>query len=818
MVEQLESRIAEHNGKEEAQKEINAATKAQLATRQTSGTPQISTRGIAQVKKRPTKTSRTGIPDEPVSTKFDPSATDRRTQPPSKRVVVASAAPVHHTTFHSIATNKNARSAARTETSTKPLRSKNAGARFNSLRHMNNAQKRAKEIPIPLARKHSAINVANGESETTKVQSPIQQQPADDSLLFFTDESQLKRGHDLDLVSRKPDEPAPSAEVEHRFTLQDSHAHPARRYSASSNVAPVPGADGDLNRRTDSYTETLEGGSTYEPPSLPQKAIIRTTGGRVFTQQEILIQFHFGDHDLGDVLILNFPKWLKAALVRLKGKGSAQLPLRFDQALIFKAQDFARISSHWPSEPLPIGVIKPYPDTAPAIWDLSTYLEHENCAVIWEHPKPDDTIGFLLYSPNAPGWKWRLTRPSTTNMREVPLVLEAVSRARRGERPTPVPRQHIQPTMLSSQTPPSMCQPAPTLTSARPIQQNRRASTHDAGFTGLVVHSPPVTQTEALVPTDHITTDDRSWTVAADFKSLMDGSSSQSNTKPFVFIAFKRFFPEQGKALRTWAASHTSSRFIYADDDDDGCGSLEDFRCSKNPAIFLFHDAVTNFCELRDLWQLLGRENVFCYNVSWTPPEDGSELVSYGFSKLFPSGSALLVTERMMIEYGRETIAALDWFKRNAKKETWQIMVRPRVRGWLQQKAIQTHDPEKQQRLFDILGCLYRLSSYRDVTIADHNDRLEDLGVSQEPQDVNYIVPLPVLKGYDDSEDAAGDPGSLSQRDDVLVQHFVHWSMTEACKVSRRFIVLDDNQAKLAKGKVEAGHVRFAMPDAFVTR
>jgi hypothetical protein len=167
-------------------------------------------------------------------------------------------------------------------------------------------------------------------------------------------------------------------------------------------------------------------------------------------------------------------------------------------------------------------------------------------------------------------------------------------------------------------------------------------------------------------------------------------------------------------------------------------------------------------------------------------------------------------------------VTTLQWFKTKSKDKgsAWQIMVRPRIRAWLQHKAVTSTDAEKQQTFFDILGWLHRLSSLRDVTIPDHSESLEHLGIS-DSEDENSIVPLPSIVGYDDAVTAESDAKSVLERDELLVKHFVYWSITDACRVSRRFIVLDDHKAKMAKTggmKVNAGHVRFSPPGQLLSK
>jgi hypothetical protein len=164
----------------------------------------------------------------------------------------------------------------------------------------------------------------------------------------------------------------------------------------------------------------------------------------------------------------------------------------------------------------------------------------------------------------------------------------------------------------------------------------------------LPAPSPPTFKKEEL-----------DWKVVADaddFKSLTEPTSTTS--KPFVYIAFEKFFPEQAEALQAWAYTHSSKRFVYTDADDGFEGLLEHSCGNQDRAILLqLHDAVANFCDLKGLHSLLGmrdsqsRDFVHCHAVSWHPPTD-TEPAKYEFTRLFSRGTTLLITERMMLEFG----------------------------------------------------------------------------------------------------------------------------------------------------------------------
>jgi hypothetical protein len=58
--------------------------------------------------------------------------------------------------------------------------------------------------------------------------------------------------------------------------------------------------------------------------------------------------------------------------------------------------------------------------------------------------------------------------------------------------------------------------------------------------------------------------------------------------------------------------------------------------------------------------------------------------------RLFPNGTAILLTESAMVHQPQRTLAILRWFSHTVKTKrgTWKIALIPNVRHWLGQRAM----------------------------------------------------------------------------------------------------------------------------------
>ena len=683
-------------------------------------------------------------------------------------------------------------------------------------KHLNNLQKKRREEIVPSS--HLTMTPLSELAKTT-TNNPAQSQPSRETA------SSIERAESYLFF---PDANSDSPEL--RDSLPSTRDDPLLLTTESLSLSKA------LSEERHSPAET-RATATFVAPYHSESQQLQTTSGRLVDKSEILVRLGFGDHEVGDVLITQFPHWLKAILVNLKD--GHLLKLHFEHSLVVTASQFVDVTTSWPSDTVAIGGIKPFDDTLSSATSLSQHLKRYESAAIWEHPDPTNTIGFVLYCPDSDSWRRHADAPKTKGC---PLLLEARNRAQRNQRPVPVLRKldaaetgpQISQTLPASLEPPNQSLPQPNLDADVALQvtvpeestnTKQRIPTRDPrqrreSRTETITSGPDVSLEGGAMDLDETVVkhdmSNRAWTVTEDFHALTTSASASLGKPTSVYIAFTEQHPQQGEAMKKWAAKHTSLRFIYLDKDGQGDWNL--FRSSNNTALLLFHKDCPSFCMLKDFHHLLARDNTSHYNVSW---DDRGE---YTFTRLLLRSTVFLVTEYSIIMFPQDTILALKWLKQDLKKKsTTKLMVRPNIRAWLQHTALAQEDDQKKEQLFDILVLLLDLSSVADVTIGGDIERLEFLtiGTSDHPDMLNTIVPLPTLANYDSSPSAPTDKKAISSRDDVLVNHFIYWSVTNATNY-RRFFALDDLQARkdVEKGWKPEGseHIKFYRPDAFMKK
>ncbi len=693
---------------------------------------------------------------------------------------------------------------------------------------MNNAQKRldAERTPMTALQLKPVAELGTVSTRESEYSLPPSSERGGSPHFF----PETKRGNSPQRNDANHMQPAPNG------PLYSSLAGSPPREVSASGLPPAPPA-------------AANSGAAITPFK-PAKTI-RTNSGRIFKNDEILVHLKFEDRDVGDALVAQFPPWLKTMMLSLKEEKA--LLLCFEHCLVFSAIEFFEVSRSWPPKTEAIGGIKPFADTTDSITSLAQYLQDHDLTALWEYPGEDETIGLVLYSPRAKSWSRHAREP---NLRGCPLLLEARNRAYRGNKPISVRTTQVVMPGARGDPPSSLptqgifsnpwnapFRPIPTRplnpmhvlsehheygSESRPDLHSGVCSLHPA-WQYLVTNTLAVLD-DGLAADEHgarfressVTkqaighADELDWSVKADFRSMTKTASS-STGKVFVYIAFAQQHPRQAKAMKDWAGKHTSPRFVYNDADAES--EWDDFRSGTNTALLLFQKDNPSFCMLKEVYNLLGRDNVACYNVSWAQE---SKEVKYSFSRLFPRGSVLLLTEYTITRHPMEAAFAMEWFRLHAKKKGWMVMVRPNVRAWLQQKALECEDDEKAKRMFEVLRLLLRMSSITDVTVGDDVDPEDFLGIgnSGESEKDNFIVPLPPLAGYDTSSSAGGSTEAISKRDDLLLNHFIYWSIINASSY-RRFIALDDLQARKGTGKGAAKpegaeHIKFWKPETFM--
>src|SRR2546423_5739312 len=128
--------------------------------------------------------------------------------------------------------------------------------------------------------------------------------------------------------------------------------------------------------------------------------------------------------------------------------------------------------------------------------------------------------------------------------------------------------------------------------------------------------------------------------------------------------------------------------------------------------------------------------------------------------RLFPNGTAILLTESSMAQQPDGTLAILRWFSQMAKTKrgTWKIVLFPNVRHWLLQRAMH---PDALQARYARSVCFF-LKSIGINSPSRYLDMLMEIWELSSGQTISYwsladgASEIESLDGYDDED---GKPG-----------------------------------------------------------
>lgn len=521
----------------------------------------------------------------------------------------------------------------------------------------------------------------------------------------------------------------------------------------------------------------------------------------------------FESHKVGDVRIRHLPELLRKALMR--SKKDHMLPVDFEAGSSLPYAEFRRCIQDCQSQVLATASIIPYEDVEAAISSLADHLDQHDSVALWQ---PDGDLTFVLYSPHSAGWRSG-NHPSAPDgprlflqvRNGIPRLVDAKQAGEGlGKRPSldgaelgmdageanegsrrssPLRRNDVLSDGLKAD---ESSKRTPLL------GQDRRQSTvmtanNCLGGTSLLDGQNAV----------------HDWTFKADVHKLLRLSPSNS-PKPFVYIAISDEYNAQMEAVKRWATSHTSERFVFCSTEDEWETFETQVSNSTTPSLLLFHSADPSYCTLRNLGDILGKDNVACFNISWSVP---GGTVQYAIDRIFPRGTVLFISEHSLTYHGEDVMYALDWFRRQSKGKSthWKVMVRPNIRAWLQQRAMDGAE-EEAKKYIDILVLLHKISGIIDVTTGADIRKPHQLNAMTTAED--FIVPPPRLSKYDDSIEASTSEKSIRERDDILIKHFIGWSVLKASN-HRRFVALDHGSGDGSKKPECSEHIVFRTPQKF---
>jgi hypothetical protein len=175
------------------------------------------------------------------------------------------------------------------------------------------------------------------------------------------------------------------------------------------------------------------------------------------------------------------------------------------------------------------------------------------------------------------------------------------------------------------------------------------------------------------------------------------------------YLAFPLPCQPEMEALRAFLSNHTLPNLICTSAEPQGWDGFKTILGDKSDNIgviivcctpdamlvlttdFQFHAKYTSYFGLAGLAKLLKMVNVNLFSLSLRRVLPFCESQTH-IIRLFPNGTAILLTESAMAEQPERTLAILRWFSHTAKTKrgTWKIVLVPNVRRWLRQRAMHT--------------------------------------------------------------------------------------------------------------------------------
>lgn len=516
--------------------------------------------------------------------------------------------------------------------------------------------------------------------------------------------------------------------------------------------------------------------STGKPFDAGPGVITTRCGRLVKTGVELLVYLSLNDHAVGDVKFLHFPPWLRTKLKALKPPGEALLRIEFQQHEVRNWIEYSTFAQDYLGPPCALGEIEPYEDTQSSADSLAEYLEKASVCAMWIYPDPEETLAIILYSHTAPEWS-RLGMNMTT----------------------PAFKNGLRLLVRNTKSPLFSRQPQHVAHNAKIYQSGIRGDTAKLGLSNKADTSDKIYDTSCLSTSDfHYLT-----TVSSRIKA------DPRNAR--VFISFANLYPIEARVLRNWLGEHVKARNIFSDTEKDGWGEFLE-SAEQKVAVALFHERISNFTLLRKLSLLLRGDNLSCFNVSF------DRLGRISFTRIFPRGTVLCLTESCMTGFLEQTLNILRWFESMANRKilSWKLVLFPdAVNRCFQRLA--TLGVEPQKILSDILGIVLRLTKRSTRSPMDPDQYISgDAFHLEGGTNDSLVLSPPQLLGrntFAGSEMLSTDEPAIRLRDQIFSEYFRGWTVLN-CTKYRRIIVIDDKMTN--QTEPHSCHISFMHPERFL--
>ncbi|GAA83540.1 chromo domain protein [Aspergillus luchuensis IFO 4308] len=216
----------------------------------------------------------------------------------------------------------------------------------------------------------------------------------------------------------------------------------------------------------------------------------------------------------------------------------------------------------------------------------------------------------------------------------------------------------------------------------------------------------------------------------------------------------------------------------------------EKFARAVQVGVVLVHESWVDFNKL-SFFQNLVNKPINFWSVSLARPLQYAGHHSH-FQRIFPHGGAILVTEDIMLQDPKATMAILAWFADFIKKKYpgyWKIMFRPAILDWILQQSESADEsarglwPTMYRLVLECCGVPANDTPIAEISSGAHDDYFES----------NVISP-PSLPNYGTRTEADNPdiPKGLTQDQrnaDHLIEFFAGWGLVHRHRY-RRLLVL----------------------------
>jgi chromo domain-containing protein 1 len=163
------------------------------------------------------------------------------------------------------------------------------------------------------------------------------------------------------------------------------------------------------------------------------------------------------------------------------------------------------------------------------------------------------------------------------------------------------------------------------------------------------------------------------------------------------------------------------------------------------------------------------------------------------FTRLFPHGAAILLTDSLFLYHPAKALRILEWFRlcilENKPRKTWKFVMRPRLRDWIL-SIVEERSGEERKKYLQIFEQIYKLLPL---------DMLDDDDNYETPLENAPIVCPGTLDKFDFGVglgDKKNDKDGIIRNDEFLAEWFAEWTRRHLDRHRKYHAVVGDGEGK----------------------